>query len=531
MSWTGAFKTWLQAPYLPRFAVRGLDVPFGGSSWLLPSTYTKIDSHADMSGNPIIAAQGIRQTSPERLDVSRMVCSGGEWQVILAVAPDSSAGQWLSNLRRGQIFQILAGPHTSAEADLEPIALGVLYGVRTSSSQRGMVMTLRSIMSSFGSRQTHLTNSLALFNDIDDPATRRQTTTTASYSVGNVILPVASTTGFEEDTANPGVRLLLVDPGGTPGTISSSAFYLKATGTGTGPTRFTGIGTTDLYGTTRTAAASGSPVYQVPFSFGHPIDVAQRFAQSTGGGASTFHDTLPGPWGLNLPGECFDTSDASLEKTNATASSGTYEVEVLAAQQEQNPLAWMQAWLAPHGITWSLRQGKLTLRAPHTPGRAPVRTGVTITDEDINSFSLDAFDPALIPSRLLRFNDASGASVVTASTGSADTLPYNDERVLDFPHLWTNTTNAATGVNLRIRYYLQSVGSILTLNCAGWRLAQLCAGDDVDVTTAYFRGRLYDGSTAINARPYLVLSVSVDWSVASPSVTLVLMELPDAPVV
>ena len=532
MSWPAPFKAWLEAPYLPRFAVRGLDVPFAGASWQLPSSYTKADSHDDMSGNPIIAAQGIRQTSPERLDTSRWVCAGGEWQVTLAVAPDSSAGQWLTNLRRGQIFQVLAGPHTAAEVDLEPIALGVLYNVRISSAQRGMVLTLRSIMSAFGSRQSNLTGSLPLFADIDDPSTRRQTTISGTaYTVGDTSLEVVSTTGFEEDSANAGVRLLLVDPGGTPGTISGAAFYLKATGTATGPVRFTGVGTTNLYGTTRATAAIGSPVYQVPFVYGHPIDVAQRFAQSTGAGTSTFHDSLPSPWGLNLPGDCFDTSDASLEKSNATATSGTYELEVLATQQEQNPLAWMQNWLAPHGITWSLRQGRLTLRAPHAPGRAPVRTGVVITDNDITSFALDAFDPAQIPYRRVRYNDATGTSVVTTSTSAATTLPYNDELTTNFPHLWSNTSNSANGVNLRLLHYRRNVGSILAITCAGWRLAQLCAGDDCEVTSSYFLGREYNGSTAITSRPYLVLSVAVDWTVGAPSVQLVLMELPDvAPV-
>lgn len=528
MSWTGAFKAWLESPQLPRFAVRGVDPPFASAAWLQPSTYTKIDSHADMTGNPIIAAQGIRQTSPMRLDTGRWICSGGEWQVSLAVSPDDTASQWLANLRRGQIFQILAGPHTFTEAQLEPIAVGVLYGVKTSSDQKGMTLTIRSILSAMGSRITGQTNQIPLFYDIADPATRRQTTTAASYSPGDTTLQVVSTTGFEDDSAHAGVRLLIVDPGGTPGTISSSAFFVKATGTATGPIRFSGVGTVDLYGTTLGSAVSGSPVYSVPFSYGHPIDVAMRFV--FGAGFGTGIDTLPAEWGLNFSQVIMDVSDASLERLNATASGGgTYEVEVLATAQQENPLAWLQSWMAPHGIFWTLRHGQLTLRAPATPGRAVVRTGIVITDDDIVSFNVDAFDPAKIPVRLLEYEEASGAVLTSLPVATMETLPVNSTARISFPHVWTNAPNALRGVYARLRDYSQTLGEIFSLTCAGWRLAQLCPGDDVDLTSSYFLARVVDGSTAVSSRPCLVLSVSVAWTTGAPAVSLVLMDLPDAP--
>ena len=528
MSWTGAFKTWLESPQLPRFAVRGVDPPFASAAWLQPSTYTKIDSHADMTGNPIIAAQGIRQTSPMRLDTGRWICSGGEWQVSLAVSPDDTASQWLANLRRGQIFQILAGPHTFTEAQLEPIAVGVLYGVRTSSDHKGMTLTIRSILSAMGSRITGQTNQIPLFYDIADPATRRQTTTAANYSPGDTTLQVVSTTGFEYDSAHAGVRLLIVDPGGTPGTISSSAFFLKASGTATGPIRFSGVGTVDLYGTTLGSAVSGSPVYSVPFSYGHPIDVAMRFV--FGAGFGTGIDTMPAEWGLNFSQVIMDVSDAGLERLNATASGGgTYEVEVLATAQQENPLAWLQSWMAPHGIFWTLRHGQLTLRAPATPGRAVVRTGIVITDDDIVSFNVDAFDSAKIPVRLLEYEEASGAVLTSLPIATMETLPVNSTARISFPHVWTNAPNALRGVYARLRDYSQTLGEIFSLTCAGWRLAQLCPGDDVELTSSYFLARVVDGSTAVSSRPCLVLSVSVAWTTGAPAVSLVLMDLPDAP--
>lgn len=504
--------------------LRCIDPPSGTVTWLWASSTTKADSHADMSGAAII--QSIRQTSGMRLDVTRWVVSGGEWQVVLSMSQAMQA-TWLDALRRGLLFQILAGPHTFTEAQMEPIASCVLYGVQVDGVR--VTLTLRSALTAMGSRLTTSPATSDLFYDIEDPSTRSQTTVSTAWTVGAGDLEVASTAGFDEDTANSGVRLLLCDPGGTPGgPISGSAFYLRVNGTGTSPTRFTSPDTTDLFGTTRVALSSGDPVYEVPYSFGHPVELAMRFATSTGSAVNGTRDTLTaGAWGLRMPLGFFDAANTTGAGSDAVVSSGSYRLDVFATEPVQDPLSWMQGWMGNHGIFWTMRHGLLTCRAPFKPGFSSYPSGVHITDADIKRLSYQSFDPSRLPTRKHTITSGDGTVVSTGTVTTVGALPITSEVQTSLGYTWDNESAIGTSITSRTSTYRNQVGELFTLSCSSWRLAQLCPGDEVTLTTDYHIARPYSGSTSINSRPCLVLGVATQWSGGEATVSLTLLAFPD----
>ena len=384
-------------------------------------------------------------------------------------------------------------------------------------------------------RITSNTAQLELFSGLGS-----STTVTSAYALVDNTLTVASTSGFASETSGTGAIYVTPDTG-TP----NEPFYL--TYTGTSATQFTGVNTSDILGTSRAAmvgAAGLDAVDEVAYINGHPMDLVAKILTSTGAGTNGASDTLPISWGFGLDEDLVDLNDLSVWKNALAASSGDYEYALIAHEAQSNGLSWLQSLLSGAGIVIVQRQGQLTCRPVQDPNGEDAEpfspelsmlgpSHMEITDHDIMGVTYEAWDgqqAAEYDNWKLTILGSSSTYAAPADE-TVQTLPVA-ETYESFAPVDTdgNAANIMLEISNRLKHWFYRIAERLTLTCAGLRLAQLCPGDIVEVTSSVLYGRSEARSTGgvggeFRNRRAMVYGVDPDW--VGGRVTVTLAVLPD----
>lgn len=453
-------------------------------------------SSAVMAGcDPILKAPRINgaSASPQ----GRSVTLGG-----FSIELHGDTSRLLQAIRRGTVVEVWCGLAGWLESRFQRIALGQVSQFRREISGQQFIQVLecRDILSALRSRITATSTQLGLFYDVDST-----TTLSASYTVGDSSLSVASSTLFTAETGGLGALLV-------------GDFYLYWSAKGAGS--FTlDTPASDRHGTTRASAASGTEVVEVARLYGHPIDIFRKVLTSTGNATNGAYDTLPVGWGLALPQEWLSNSEMDLYRARVDSlTSPGFNLDILVAEEQADPLSWMLTWLSPCGLVPMVVQGDLSCRALQTSYDASTnavrKTDIVISDDDFTSLSWEAWDSET-PAEFAIATAHTGASVGTASsTLENDTsLPGRYRAEFDLSEiLFENTSAIATEI---VERCAESAGTRIperiTLTGRLW-MAQLAPLDIVTLNTSRFTGRFSYNASGYAQVPVVVIQVSPDWS-------------------
>lgn len=498
MSWSADFRAALASggPLMMRYGARGLgmsDVP--GLPWAHATAPGLPDSLLTMAAPPRIAGGRV---APVSWGAS---CGAAEWNI----TGDSAAADIALKAARGQLLELLAQPVGSGTWDR--IWAGQFLGL----SGVGPSWTMRAydLVAACRSRLKVGAGSLGrLFN-----AAGNSTPSTAGYTVGDSTLYCSTVGLFREAGARGAVRV--TNPSG-------DVFYL--TYTGETSTSITGVSSAGEFGTTAHNAASGSGVAHIVLVEGHPVEIALKILTSTGSGTGSNgpFDYLPEFWGYALDQDWVDINDAATTRALMSASGG-YSWSVLVAAPVDDGLAWLRALLAPAGLWLVLRQGQISLRCAQDPWNSTaVLSGLEVTEADI--VSVDSWEAHALAANayayVVQVKSATGTEQVYEfpaglPVSSAPTL-YDMSTVL-----YDNENPVRDEVKARLAPWAHRNTFRLGLTLRGLRWAGLAEGDLLPTTCRRFPVRAPGGGLAALERwPFMVTSVSPDWSTGRTSVSL-----------
>lgn len=407
-------------------------------------------------------------------------------------------GELCAHLTRGTVVALKCGFAGMGVEDFETIAVGQVRNVRG----RAPYWTLEchDLLTALRQRLTAEYGTAGLFYNVS-----AATTVAMTWSGGSSDFMVYSTTNFERESSGTGA--IKVSPS------SGAAFYLTYTGTATGPIRFTGVNTTAVLGTVAAATAVDTPLAEVLYLSGHPLDIARKIlATRAGDGSNGPFDVLPEGSGLGLSRTLIDDDDISRFRDDVmTVSSGSYVWELAVEDEVEDAYAWLTGFLAPAGMFLAVRQGQLTVRAIQDSQTAAYVSGLTITDADIAEVvSYEAFDYGHTP-EYARAYVATGTGGASSTSSNLATLPARGSLSYDVSdRVWDNEAAIQADMTGRLHESASKVPERLVLRCAGLRLAQLTIGDVVDLTTTRTQSRR-DGGDGWASRRAIVDSVSADW--------------------
>ncbi len=513
MPWASQFiEDLARMPSDPVFVVHFLEfpAPIAGHASSTPGTELKLASHA---GYGDVVGMGME------LSVGGSSVMPVEWRYTTGTASVVFNGEELNTIgqhvRRGQIARILMGFQGYAFEDFEPIFIGRVLNIQGSPpSWQISFLDAMSLLQNRWDTGSTLVNAFALFSDAE-----KTTTLDGSYSSGDTTVTVASTTNFSKSNVAKGMFKI------TPS--SGEPFFLSYTGKSS--TQFTTVSGSGQHGTTAVNASSGDTVTNVPLiPLQDPIDLFAQILISDGTLASSPPNVLPYKWGYAVPPEFIDQTDMANQQLALGLSSGTYILEWKATEIATSPLSFIQEKLLANGIFPVVRQGQFTVRAIQYPDDAEVTTGIEITDDEIVDISWYAFAPnAQVEYQTVQVQDASGTSGPIDTTY---TFPVEYQKLYDMSdQLWTNQAAVRANILSRVQYWGRVVPYQVEVDCAGLRLAQLCPGDIVEITSDHIRAGL--GTSAEDGwtkRAAMVLSVNANFIAGLVSLSLAVIPLGDA---
>lgn len=531
MSWSTNFITELERGQLaPRLVLEFLlyersDSP--GATWALVSheqdENQRIGSRVKVGGASV-APGTWRYTN-------------GAWQV--SVTGDIQAG--LSRVVKGNLARLLVGFEGWDVDDFEPVALGALSQI--SGTFPEYTFDFVDILAAQQARATTDPDKLRLFGTLHDSSDEPRTTTLGStYTPGDTELYVGGTGVFQQGSDGKGyVKVDNADGGG-----SDEPFYLRYDGTATGPTRFTGVTPNNRRGTEQASSGSGSVVTALAYLAGHPIDITRELLTSTGDGTNGADDVLPADWGWGLPVDMLDTDDMAEWKAVIGSTANPHDWEVVVETPIDNGMSWWQGQLAMAGMWLAIRQGQLVVRCAQNIIQSklgsysfhdPIHSGITITDDDILETGPDEWrawhDQANTESWRVRvhYNDGHGVGAETWTVGttpSIQTSPAVYQTDYDLTDVvWTSDTppgDQALDVVYRTMFWHVRIPELVRLRCAGLRLAQLCPGDVVSLTTDRLEGRMTASSGGYSDTSCMVTGLTVNWLDGDVQIELAIMD-------
>lgn len=446
-------------------------------------------------------------------------------------------------VRLGNLARLLLGFSGWDLDAFQPVAIGTLRQIR------GLhpVYTLEfvDVLQSLQVRSTSDPDALALFGALETaPGTAVSTTLTAKYVPGGGTLGITASAGFVRGATQGAV---VVDPedGGSTG----EPFYLLYSGS-TAST-LTGLSPVDKQGTAQECAGPGSVVTACALLEGHPITISRQLLTSTGAGTNGGDDVLPETWGMGVPVEWIDHADMNEFRDVMGSTRELHEWSVIAQDPQETGLEWWAGYLSAAGAWLVTRQGQITARIaqnPHESGPAavfrwfdPIHTGITITHRDIAEiveFEAWSAAPAAETSEMLCWFNAShavdsetytSAHEGTGPRGSLETSPGVAQTSTDITAVfWGGSagapypSDAPQDVILRTMMWLLRKPERISVVCRGLRLAQLCAGDLVYLTTYLLQGRLSETGGGYDRQPAMITGITVDWTDGSVALDLVI---------
>lgn len=451
------------------------------------------------------------------------VPESGAWRFEVIVGPieDGRRAQALRAIGRGRVVRLYMGFPGDGWSDYQIVASGRISGLEITPAGV-IVVEVWDIVSALTARWAgggDLRAEPQLFSKYRPP-----TTLAATYTVGDTTLSIS-------DAEPPATRQI----GGT-GAVKitpasgAAAFYLRFTGSTTGPNRLTGVLSTLTYGTTAVNAGIGSVVEYVPLVFGNIPDFVCKILTSTGSGTGGAYDVLPETWGYGLrDGIHVDVADIQAENVALTTMGGGGQIEVIVDPDVTDGLDWLRGILSPYGVFLTVRQGLITLR--HCQDIRP-RSAATAR---VQPYGVDAeqVDPATVTVGLAQWSglwcsvalirDTSGSSSVSSMLQAypATTLRAHDASA----SLWTFTTSMREATVARLARWAFAPGEAVGFDVIGLDCWDLCPGDVIRWTYPYTGGLL--ASTLSGWAGRLAMVVRVQPDPLRGTVALTLATLPD----
>ncbi len=426
----------------------------------------------------------------------------------LRVATTTPASSLHNIIRRGSICEVRVGWDGWPKGDYEVVARGRVRNV--SGTVPELTIECVDLVSSTVSRPaSDNIEQQFLFYDAGAPVGPYTATSSgAHYQIDTTFTMSASidTAMFTRDSS-VGKGLLRVEEG----TIAT--YYV--TYTGISGADFTGVNSAGSFGTIKPPSTpSGADIRHVPYYRDHPADLVRRVLASTGLGTNGTYDTSPKAWGVAFRDEWIDHGDIDQWRDDLiVATSGSYEWEAKAETRQTSGLSWLTALLSPVGLWLTSRQGQITLRAAQNLYPPAVCSGVLVTDDDIEQvLRYDAWDPGIGYEYGRVKITGPTLSQAQDSTNGVGSRPsgYVKEYDASATH-WQNEGAVLAGDRSRLYAWAFVVPERVRLRCAGLRLATLCVGDELQVSSQRLTGRLESGSNTFSYRRALVVGHAVDW--------------------
>lgn len=476
----------------PRYVLEGFDAPgFGDQGGTL-----RLSSHDEGPYySPVIASTGhsfgVGQVTP------------GEWSSVVSSLRIATTAKvdYRPQVRRGQLVQLRVGFPGVPLSQYAAVHTGILQDVVQDGA--GWAVNVRGLIGALSSR----------FNDADGadsdtfsvlPAT---TTLSANYTAGDANVQVSSTADATRETGGKYLIQLTAASGAT--------FFLTATGTAAGPTRFTGVSAGGQIGTTAVNVTAG-PALNVAFGAiveDDPLDVVRKLLASYDG-TNGAYDTLPYEWGMGFPDALFDHNDIDAMRQVVNPGGGT-TWQWYTLDRITNIVEALDAMLGPAGLFLCERQGELT-----------VRFGTATYNDNIEAFSINEHDIVSLDAYNSYMTSAPveyGAFRTTTADGASSTLtePITSRPVLGLAtttlsYIGANLANWRTFVNARTGPWRTRVGESVSLTLAGWRYAEICPGSQVSILCRSLVPRQRHADA-----PWLVTSCQPNWFGCTTALTAV----------
>ena len=514
MAWSSEFLANLSAQTVaPKWALEFMP----GYDGLGPGADLVITSHesADLNLGPEISVGG------GRISPGTWSYTAGSWsvQVVGSLYTIIDAG-----VQRGNLARLMMGFEGWDVDDFECVALGALSSIQGVAPV--YTVTFSDILSHLQSRHDNDASRLALFDSLDlndADLTPVTSALTSNYDPATSSTVVVSNLSSFEIGDTRGVVMLSDD--------ENEPFFLTYTSV-TSTTTFNGILTSDLCNTTRVSldTTKGAVAQAGAFLEGHPVDIARQVLASTSGTSNGSYDDLPQTWGLAVYDDWLDHEDMDDWKAIIGNPAGTtHDWEVVVLEGQASAFGWLSGILAPAGIWIVVRQGQLSVRAAQNLDESssdsfspPLTAEVSITDDDIEAITNHYLwhPEASVEAMTTKVWYNSGHSSVTApdSVSVTDllltTLPGTTWAEHDLTGvIFQAHADPATDVANRCHTWETRIPESISIQCRSLRLAQLCPGDVVSLTTDKLEGRLPETTDdGYVDELVMVTSVSVDWT-------------------
>lgn len=501
MAWSTSFLSKLgQHSLAPRVIVQTVRGPgsIGRGAWVLSNDPT-IGQTAQLGGlSPIMGSR-----------VSPWDWSAQPGGFSVTLIGDTSTLR--KNLWRGQLVQVSIGWPGWLPEKFEAVALGQVWSARGRRDE--MTIECRDMLGILGSRFTASSGEFALFHDAFTGTTVNGGTTTA----GTTVVTVASTAGFTKQDDGSGALKGVIE-------IQSSNGTFYKTYTGKTATTFTGCSSSGVLGSTAVNFASGDVVREIPYADDHPIDFVRKTLASTGAGTNGSYDWYPAGSGFGFADWMLDHHDMSQYRLRSLPASGSGDWDFFSLTEQANAYQWIQQQIQPGGFFLAMRQGRITCRCAlylsdvglitSASRNGPYNaSGIEITDDDVASGQWpewEAWDSSYqVEFGRLRVISAAGNTTVDEAV---NTLPaeYRYEVQLG-DRVSTNETNQRSLLRDRLKPWALRIPERLTIPYQGLRLAELAAGDAVQLTLATVGGRIDTTADGYRQRWAMVLGNDIDW--------------------
>ncbi len=462
------------------------------------------------------AGYGVPEVIGMEVSVSGSSISLGDWRYTHGTCSIQITAESISDLAysavRGSIAILKAGfPGYSVE-QFEPVFMGRVENI--TGAGRDWVLSLWDGTSILQSRlavgaSSYVDGRDRVFYNVGSGDFK--TTLTANYIVSSSsALTVSDSSIFEKLDGAGTTGAVVIDNG------SDDPFYM--TYTGISGSDLTGISTSDRFHTERKNSLAGSTVYNASYLEGPPKTIFLRMLLS-GSGTSTLYDKYPDSWGWALPRDLVDVND--VENVTATLlgalSSGDYDLEYSHYVEVSDSWEWLLTFFSTMGLIPVLRQGLITLRPIQDPNDPLMGSEAHITDLDIEAVEEWAAYHPDIPAEYQRvtvYTNTHDPSVSATSYPTtfapAQSLPLADKiGYLANDKVFQNQGQIGPEIKSRVGLWGPKLPELVTIRCAGLRLAGLAPTDVVHVTTsAIFGGRTNSTRDGYINQPCMVLSCS-----------------------